>query len=396
VIDKGDNNKPVTNDIPANPGDKFEIFKNGTARVAGPFGPESSSPTPNTSPNTAPTSNTISNTTPTTPPDSPVPPKPLEEIVAAVFETPPGTRIINSPNLPKPTTIGDFQNLAQEVINSGGGGIIFHPDMELSWPGTCEILLKDIGDTGFYINFNGARLRSLATDGQTTAMRFRTSGGGNIRHVTIENFTLYGNGYDTPGCGNGIEFIADGGAALLCTLREVRASWCGKNGFFGKGDFFESSFYGLNCKDNRENGAVFDNNPGVVSNIMMYGTNLSRNRKHGLVTLSGAQSIDLFGGSFVNNDIGGVKGPIRSAYGVNGENTGEVLFDLGWLPYPCRIVGCNLSSNGTWRNQSNPLSKVSQYLIRYDKTRGNIIELANETSYTVPYGAPVNMAVIAP
>jgi hypothetical protein len=277
---------------------------------------------------------------------------PPQAIVDAVFAPPINTTIISAPGLFKPTS----------------------------------------GDDGLHFNFNGGRYTSGNNDGATPAFRFRSAGGGNIRQVTIDNLTLYGNGYGQAGCGNGIEMLATGGAILLFKLTNMRASWCGQNGFLFKGDLFEGSTYDLVAKDNALSGALFDNNPGVVSNFMMYGTNLSRNRSHGLHTINGVQSIDMFGGSFVNNDVGGVNGAIRSAYGVNGENTGEVLFDLGFLPYACRIVGCNLSSNGSWTNPANPLSKVSQYLIR-TQSRDKLQEVG---SYVTPYGTPIAMAVIAP
>jgi hypothetical protein len=280
----------------------------------------------------------------------------------------------------------------QATVDGGGGGQILDPTTNLKFPGTVEVLLKDTGDDGLHFNFNGGRYTSGNNDGATPAFRFRSSGGGNIRQVTIDNLTLYGNGYGQAGCGNGIEVLATGGAILLFKLTNLRASWCGQNGFLFKGDLFEGSTYDLVAKDNTLSGALFDNNPGVVSNFMMYGTNLSRNRNHGLHTINGVQSIDMFGGSFVNNDVGGVNGAIRSAYGVNGENTGEVLFDLGFLPYPCRIVGCNLSSNGSWKNAANQASKVSQYLIR-TQSRDKLQEIGG---YVTPYGAPIAMAVIAP
>ena len=51
------------------------------------------------------------------------------------------------------------------------------------------------------------------------------------------------------------------------------ASYCGGHGIVFKGAIFESDTYSLKSKDCRGQEIVFSNQGGVVSNMMMYGTN---------------------------------------------------------------------------------------------------------------------------
>ena len=68
-----------------------------------------------------------------------------------------------------------------------------------------------------------------------------------------------------------------GGDIALSTFSNLVASYCGGHGIVFKGAIFESDTYSLKSKDCRGQGIVFSNQGGVVSNMMMYGTNSSRN-----------------------------------------------------------------------------------------------------------------------
>lgn len=370
VIDKGDGNKPVTGDIPAAAGDKFEVFKNGTARVAGPFGPATTTtPPPTDPPPTDP---------PTTIPD-PGRPVSLEDAKSQAWAGIGNQTIIQAGNLPAPTSAAGLKSLMQAVVDRGGGGLVLDPNTAVNIDQQILVDVKDTGDDGVYFNFNGARLSSSLKDGTTDAVVLRTSGAGVKRHLQVHNFTLYGGGYDSAGCRDGLVLIAEGGAMFHATFWNCRSSWAGRNGYRFQGDFFESDMHAVHAKDCKGSGAFFTHNPGVISNVMMYGGGMSRCLRYGIETEKGVQSLDIFGGSLVNNSLGGISGAFRSAIAINGENTGQHMFDTGFLPYPCRIVACNLSTNG--RQTSGPGALPSQYFVR-TQSRDKLEVVA---SYITPY-----------
>ena len=121
-----------------------------------------------------------------------------------------------------------------------------------------------------------------------------------------------------------------------------------------------SDTYSLKSKDCRGQGIVFSNQGGVVSNMMMYGTNSSRNVGWGMDLQAGCNSVDMFGGSFVLNGGGGINCPngFRFMIAPNGENTGETMINMPFAAYPATVIAANLSSNGRTLNPANPHSRA--------------------------------------
>jgi hypothetical protein len=156
---------------------------------------------------------------------------------------------------------------------------------------------------------------------------------------------------------------------------------------------FESSAYALSAKDCKGNGIEFSNAGGIISNMMVYGGNFSRCFGYGMAMLDGANSVDVIGGSFVNNSLGGISAPngIRTVAFTNGENTGQYFLSGSFGGYQDNVVGANLSSNG--RQTSGPNALPSRGLV---KGPGANAVLAN--CFVTPYTennqpAPTNMVV---
>lgn len=298
---------------------------------------------------------------------------------------------IQGGNLARPANQAELQALLQAAADAGTG-ITFDGSLVIPVTGRIDVNLTDTGDFGPQFHFNGMRLVSQNTDGTTACIRFM----GTSKFLHIGHLNVFGNHYATPGCGNGIEIFSQDGPILLATFDKLIATWCGADGIRIMGDVYESETYSLRCKDNGGNGCAISSAGGVISNIQMHGNNLSRNRGHGLSLQDGAGSVDLFGGSHINNDAGGIDAPngCRTIIAPNGENTGEVFINMPFSAYPSTIIGANLSSAGV--GSMSPTRPSSRYCIKAPPTN-----LTQHDNYVTPYSdgtdpAPTNMALLAP
>ncbi len=271
----------------------------------------------------------------------------------------------------------------QALLNAAAqdGNLVLDPMTPvINVSSALTVPLRDKGDFGTYINGNGLRLNSLITDKVTPVIRFAGRG----RMLRVENIAVFGN--DT--CGNGFEFIGtdyqNGGGISQFSLKGLIAAYCGMNGFYFNGSFFEGSIYDVMTNGNALDGMVFDctnSEPGGLSNIMMYGTNLSRNQGFGMSHRGGSDQVDHFGGSYVNNGLGGINAPtgLRLTFGVNGENTGEALITMPRSDWQSRVISCNMSSDGGWV-RPNTGGKPSRYVVR-----GNPAKLTVTDGFVRPY-----------
>lgn len=268
-----------------------------------------------------------------------------------------------------------------------GGGLSFDGSVDpIKIDGTLEVALRDLGEAGPKFLFNGLRVESTNTDGVTCCLRFK----GNTKRLAINQLDVFGNAYASPGCGNGVEVCSDGGAIWLSKFTEINSSWCRGAGIRFQGDVFENVMTSLDAKDNFGNGIEFSNIGGVISNLMAYGTNASRNVGFGVAMQDGAGSLDMFGGSMITNGLGGIDAPngIRSVLYVNGENTGESLINVPSAGWGTRIIGCNMSSNGLI-NPAQPDAKPARFVI--GSSDRNVIE---RDCFVAPYGDnPPQMSV---
>lgn len=296
-----------------------------------------------------------------------------------------------SGGLARPANQAELQTMLQAAADAGTG-VSFDGSLVIPVTGRIDVNLTDTGDFGPTFNFNGMRLVSQNTDGTTAVIRFM----GASKFLSISQLNVFGNGHASSGCGNGIEIFSAGGPILLFVLRELVATWCGADGIRIMGDIYEGETYSLRAKDNRGNGCAISSAGGVISNIQMHGNNLSRNRSYGLALEDGASSVDVIGGSHINNNIGGIFAPngLRTAAFINGENTGEVLISMPGSAYTSTVIGCNLSSAGYPCAPNDPLSKTSMYVIG-PVPPANLVQHDN---YVTPYGpqAPAGMAVLKP
>lgn len=303
---------------------------------------------------------------------------------------------IQGGNLARPANEAELRSLLAAHAAAGGGLSFDGTAPTITVSSTITVNLSDTGDGGCGFNFNGLRLASAGGLGTAPLIEFVVTGFPH-RYLSISGLNVFG-AYPNKDGGAGILVrTAGGGAVVYATFRELAGSWMAGPAIRFQGDVFESSAYALSAKDCGGNGIEFSNAGGIVSNFMVYGGNFSRCFGFGMALLDGANSVDVLGGSFVNNSLGGISASngIRSVWGANGENTGQAFLTGSFGGYPSTINGCNLSSNG--RLVSGPNAKPSQYLIM-GQPRGSLVQINN---YVTPYTentqpAPTNMAVLGP
>jgi hypothetical protein len=248
--------------------------------------------------------------------------------------------------LPRPANQAALQALINAVGQNGVLALQLDPTTPaITLTSTLTINVMDVGDAGLFFDFGRVLLESGITDGVTPLIKLV----GTTKHMVFQNLLIFGGAFSTAGCGDGLQIISSGGPILLSQFQNISSSWCGGNGISVQGDVYENTFTGWDCKNNKQNGALFSTpNGGVISNLRLISPDLSRNNLCGAQTANGVQSIDLIGGSFINNLAGGWEGAIRSASFVNFENTGAFGFDFSatGLPFMATILACNLTSDG--------------------------------------------------
>ena len=248
--------------------------------------------------------------------------------------------------LPRPANQAELQALINAVDGVKVFGLVLDPSTPpIAITSTLNINVTDVGDSGLFFDFSRVPLQATITDGVTPMVVLS----GSVKHMIFQNLVLFGNAFSTAGCGDGLVIRSNGGPILLSQFNNISSSWCGGNGISVQGDVYENDGYGWDCKNNKQNGALFSTpNGGVISDFILHGPSLSRNNLSGAQTIDGVQSIDMIGGKFINNLQGGWNGAIRSASFVNFENTGAWGFNFSatGLPFMATIVGCNLTSDG--------------------------------------------------
>jgi hypothetical protein len=291
--------------------------------------------------------------------------------------------------LPRPATQAELQALINAAVAARTALVIDPTTPPLTINSTVTIPLTDAGDNGWFFDFGRVPMQSAIVDGVMPL--FKLSGA--AKHLVFKNLVIYGGNNswganNIAGCGDGLQIISSGGPILLSQFQDISVSWCNGNGVSIQGDVYESSFYGLDCKNNILDGLrISTPNGGVISNLRIISPDLSSNNGYGCRVLNYAQSIDLpAGGSFICNGLGGWSGPLRLAMGVNGENTGPYMFDFsGGLPYPATILACNLTSDNATFLQNTSGSGPSTTLIKYaTPTDGKLQQMLN---YCTPEGS---------
>jgi hypothetical protein len=104
----------------------------------------------------------------------------------------------------RPASQAQLQSLLSAVATSGGGLAFDGSTPPITVSSTIVVNLRDVGEDGVCINFNGLRLHSAITNGTTPLIRFVCQGFVH-RFLSLSQLMVYGGGSDTAGCGNGIE-----------------------------------------------------------------------------------------------------------------------------------------------------------------------------------------------
>lgn len=303
---------------------------------------------------------------------------------------------IQGGNLARPANEADLRSLLTGHANTGGGLSFDGMTPTIMISNTITVNLADIGDDGCGFNFNGLRVQSAGGLGTRPLIEFVASGFAH-RYLSISGLSMFG-AYPNRDSGGLLVRTTAGGQIVYATFREISGSWMTGPSIRFQGDVFESSAYALSAKDGGGNGIEFSNIEGIISNFMLYGGNYSRAQGYGMALLDGANSVDVFGGSFVLNGLGGISASngIRSVWGANGENTGESFLSGSFGGYQSTITGCNLSSNGRQTNGA-PNSKPSRYLIMGQPRGSLVVQNCFFTPYTEnTQPAPTNMAIFGP
>lgn len=207
--------------------------------------------------------------------------------------------------------------------------------------------------TPWGVNGNYAKL-NWKGPGDKDMIVYRGVKGVSNRGLVFEKFSMYGNGYDHPPAGSCLKLWApegDPGCLYKFTIRDVHTSYA-THGLYLLGAVFEGLIDNFHAENHRSHGVNMDHthtpgeHQGIVSNIMFMHPNLSRNMGAGMRQVYSVNSIF---GSYILNALGGILAPegIRNVLASNGENTGEVLFDLQGNGYGSVVIGCEGSTDGS-------------------------------------------------
>lgn len=293
--------------------------------------------------------------------------------------------------LPQPTTQAAWVAAVQSGLDNCYVAT-FDPATNITISTPVTFLAKDCGQNPRGLNGNGMTITSTVPGGADT-ITLTTQPNQAARGLVFGNFHVF------QGSGNCLVIKAPANFAIYKgTFSNIYVDNCGKNGIAVYGDVFESLFDNINAENNVGDGMFVDSAgggvTGVISNLMIRSPNLSRNQGYGYHS-GNAPSTDIIQGSFINNWLGGLLGEngIRTVDSVNCENTGLICVSLPWSNYPSRIIGVNLSSEGSTKGPS-PNSLPSRYTFLYHGPAGNLLQFQN---YFVYYGSGTSqMALQAP
>jgi hypothetical protein len=265
------------------------------------------------------------------------------------------------------------------VIQAPGSGVPWGVNgnyAKITYRGSGDDLLRIEGTQG--VNNRGLTLRNLVLDG---------GDGGNM------------SGGGAAACVRVTAPLGDNGPIYRFGIMDVFTSGS-VNGLILEGGVYEGELRGLYCENHTGDGIILRHLPAsdtakgpVVSNVLMWHVNSSRNYGAGLRTV---YSVYLFGGSFILNGGGGVVAPdgIRGAYGCNGENTGSpsanAVFEVPWGGYGSVIHGGEASSDGQTRCRKwtgSAWEDVGGPLLHYIACSDDVIVTDAHVSY---YGSGSN------
>lgn len=243
-------------------------------------------------------------------------------------------------------------------------------------------------------NLNFTRLQWQGPGGQDM-ITYRGIDGIANRCLYFEKACFDGNGYAAAPAGSCFKLWApdgDPGSIYKFTVRDIFTGYA-THGIHIAGAVFEGMMENVHAENHTSHGIFMEHlgldgmSPwSIVSNIMIIHGNSSRNFGAGMRQVYSVNSIM---GSYVLNALGGIQAPdgLRAVMMSNGENTGEVLFDMASNGYGSVVVACEASGdaktvarkyeNGQWVDVGKPMLYGITDVGAYD-----------QASHTAYYGNP--------
>lgn len=247
----------------------------------------------------------------------------------------------------KPLTQGELQALLQSGATNGHP-VMLDPATDMMINSTINVVASGKAGDGYPwgVKGNGAKIRWAG--GDADMLVYTGFSGASARCLTIEGLSLFGNGYAGTPAKSCLKLSApagDNGPLYKFTLRDIYASYA-QYGIVLEGGVYEGAGYNLHAENHRKDGILLQHLPNaIVSNIFLYGLNISRNLGAGLRSV---YSTNVYGFSAILNGEGGIVAPegIRFVSGGNGENTGESVVVLESNGYGSVVQGMEASSDG--------------------------------------------------
>jgi hypothetical protein len=277
------------------------------------------------------------------------------------------------PQLLKPTSAAQLQAAWQAAI--GGGYILqLDPTTQISDSTPISLTGVDFGQQPRGLNGNGA---CFVYTGDGPAVTIKSGPANSNRGMVLTNFHIVGDYNKTTS--TGLYINCDAGASIYKFLgRDIYIDGFGV-GMRTEANFFESLLDNLqieNCKGDCLQvadgpGQAID---GIISNVTVQTPNCSRSGGYG-IHCSTAKSVDVRGGSFINDVQGGILGEqgIRLIDGPNFENCGTAAITLlQAADAGVRVTNCSGSNTATYAG--GPMTK----LIVYSGAAGGLSQDGNQ------------------
>lgn len=216
---------------------------------------------------------------------------------------------------------------------------------------TIDLHLSSMmGPLGF--SGGGIKLISNIHDG-SPIMKINMTGpaGSDVRYLTLEGFTILGNGAE----GDGLVIECDSNASWVHTfvLRDVNVEGCGGNGMVLQGSVFEGQLFNCSAMSNKLDGMLIQPFAGgVASAIKMFGGGLRKNVGRGIYLANGMRDLKAYGVDFIENGGFGLAAAqgLSLASGCHFENNG--VAGIAFQNF-ANIIAC---TGGTYGPQTSLVS----------------------------------------
>jgi hypothetical protein len=272
------------------------------------------------------------------------------------------------------TSTTDFGSTLNDAIQGGYLAQLDGGTYTITQPIVINVTSTTQGALG--IDGGGATLVSQVTNG-SPLIEIVVGPGVDLRYLTLENFTIQGNGSE----GDGIQIVADGNDRWVYNwnINNVTVEHVGGYGLDVQGSVFEGSVTNSWMNGNGEGGAYFGDSAGggVASALRWFGGGFENNDGAGLTLGNGTRDMSVYGATAENNEgpgisaLWGITSVTGSTFANNGgegvefwnagnfnddtfTNTGAQTVGInGWL-----TGGISLIGNTSTGSASNPLANL--------------------------------------